>query len=74
MPLTPKEARALAGWCGWFTTQMAARNWPTVVWEDYEAHMHPNLWAAMAGGVFAGDPLDFGSETPRWAGATDHRR
>jgi hypothetical protein len=55
--LTPKEARALAGeWYGWFTTRMAARNWPTGVWEDYEAHMRSELYGpAMAGGVFAGD-------------------
>ena len=59
--LTPKEARALAGeWYGWFATRMAARNWPAGVWEDYQAHMHSELYGpAMAGGVFAGDPLDF---------------
>src|SRR5437588_8270318 len=59
--LTPKEARALAGeWYGWFTGRMAANNWPTGVWEDYQAHMRSELYGpAMAGGVFSGDPLDF---------------
>jgi len=59
--LTPKEARALAGeWYGWFTGRMAANNWPAGVWEDYQAHMRSELYGpAMAGGVFAGDPLDF---------------
>lgn len=59
--LTPKEARALAGeWYGWFTTRMAARNWPADVWEDYDAQVRSELYGpAMAGGVFSGDPLDF---------------
>jgi integrase len=59
--LTPKEARALAGeWYGWFTARMAASNWPADVWEDYQAHVHFELYGpAMAGGVFSGDQLDF---------------
>jgi hypothetical protein len=59
--LTPKEARALAGeWYGWFTARMATSNWPAGVWEDYQAYMRSELYGpAMAGGVFAGDPLDF---------------
>jgi integrase len=59
--LTPLEARALAGeWYGWFTTRMAASNWPAEVWEDYESQVRSELHGpAMAGGVFSGDPLDF---------------
>ena len=59
--LTPKEARALAGeWYDWFTARMARNNWPADVWEDYQAHVHFELYGpAMAGGVFSGDPLDF---------------
>jgi integrase len=59
--LTPKEARALAGeWYTWFTAKMAARNWPTDGWEEYEFHMRSELYGpAMAGGVYSGDPLDF---------------
>jgi hypothetical protein len=58
---TPTEARALAGaWYGWFTARMAATNWPAKVWEDHDAHVRSELYGpAMAGGVFAGDPLDF---------------
>ena len=64
--LTPADARALAGeWYGWFTAQMGARNWPAGVWEDYEAHIHSELYGpAMAGGVFAGDPLEFWERDP----------
>jgi integrase len=59
--LTPKEARALAGeWYGWFTTKMAASNWPPDVWEHYDGQVRSDLYGpAMAGGVFSGDPLDF---------------
>ncbi len=59
--LTPMEARALAGeWYGWFTTKMAASNWPADVWEHYEGQVRSDLYGpAMAGGVFSGDPLDF---------------
>src|ERR1700674_4748036 len=50
--LTPKEARALAGeWYCWFTAQMSASNWPTDVWEDYQAHVRSELYGpAIAGG------------------------
>jgi integrase len=59
--LTPKEARALAGeWYGWFTARMAASNWPSDVWDDYQWQVRSELYGpAMAGGVFSGDPLDF---------------
>jgi integrase len=59
--LTPKEARALAGeWYGWFTTRMAASNWPPDVWDHYRWQVCSELYGpAMAGGVFSGDPLDF---------------
>lgn len=59
--LTPKEARALAGeWYGWFINRMATNKWPADVWEDYEAAVHSEFYGpAMAGGVFAGDPLEF---------------
>src|ERR1700675_3654705 len=58
--LTPKEARALAGeWYGWFVARIGKNNWPADVWEQYHAHMHSELYGpAMAGGMFAGDPLD----------------
>jgi integrase len=59
--LTPQEARALAGeWYIWFAARMAASNWPADVWEDYEGQVRSELYGpAMAGGMFAGDPLDF---------------
>jgi len=59
--LTPQEARALAGeWYGWFTARMATNKWPATVWEDYQAHVRFEFYGpAMAGGVFAGDPLEF---------------
>jgi hypothetical protein len=57
--LTPKEARALAGeWYEWFA-RMAKNSCAADVREQYYAHMHSELYGpAMAGGVFAGDPLD----------------
>ena len=59
--LTPKEARALAGeWYQWFTARMEIHNWPSDVWEDYQASVRFDLYGpAMAGGVFSGDPLEF---------------
>jgi integrase len=59
--LTPKEARALAGeWYGWFTARMATNKWPADVWEDYQFNVYSEFYGpAMAGGVYAGDPLEF---------------
>jgi len=57
--LTPKEARGLAGeWYGWYVAREANR-WPAAVWEDYRGQMLGELEAAaIANGVFAGDPLE----------------
>jgi integrase len=58
--LSVKEARALAGeWYGWFAALMGMNQWPADVWERYEAYARDQLYGpAIAGGVFAGDPVD----------------
>ena len=57
--LTPKDARALAGeWYQWFTAREANR-WPAEVWDDHRSRMIEELEAAaIANGVFAGEPFD----------------